>query len=100
MELKSQVDVTVGQSLSVCNQRRGGKDMAWETQKPKRATHRGKREQGLMLVYHPQKGLIFAGTHGMCVLVLSRVSHVPLFATPWTGACQAPLPMGFSREEY
>ena len=23
-----------------------------------------------------------------------------LFATPWTVACQAPLPMGFSRQEY
>ena len=26
-------------------------------------------------------------------------SHVQLFATPWTAACQAPLPMGFSRQE-
>ena len=25
------------------------------------------------------------------------LSHVPLFATPWTIACQAPLPMGSSR---
>ena len=24
----------------------------------------------------------------------------PTLATPWTGACQAPLPMGFSRQEY
>ena len=30
-----------------------------------------------------------------CVL-----SHVQLFATPWTGARQAPLSMGFSRQEY
>ena len=28
------------------------------------------------------------------------LSHVQLFATPWTAACQAPLPMGFSRQEY
>ena len=28
------------------------------------------------------------------------VTRVQLFATPWTGAHQAPLPMGFSREEY
>ena len=27
-------------------------------------------------------------------------SHVQLFATPWTAAYQAPLPMGFSRQEY
>ena len=27
-------------------------------------------------------------------------SHVQLFATPWTVACQAPLSMEFSRQEY
>ena len=27
-------------------------------------------------------------------------SHVQLFATPWTAACQVPLSMGFSRQEY
>ena len=31
----------------------------------------------------------------MCVL-----SHVRLFAAPWIVACQAPLSMGFSRQEY
>ena len=36
----------------------------------------------------------------MCVLVLSCFSHVQLFATPWTVACQAPLSMEFSRQEY
>jgi len=28
------------------------------------------------------------------------LSSVQLFATPWTVACQAPLSMGFSRQEY
>ena len=32
--------------------------------------------------------------------VLSRFSRVQLFATPWTVAHQAPLSMGFSRQEY
>ena len=32
--------------------------------------------------------------------LLSRFSHVWLFATLWTIACQAPLSMGFSRQEY
>ena len=32
-----------------------------------------------------------------CVCVLS---HVRLFVTPWTVACQAPLFMGFLRKEY
>ena len=32
--------------------------------------------------------------------VLSRFSHIQLFVTLWTAACQAPLSMGFSRQEY
>ena len=32
---------------------------------------------------------------GVCML-----SHVQLFMTVWTVGCQAPLSMGFSREEY
>ena len=28
------------------------------------------------------------------------LSHVQLFVTPWTVACQAPLSMEFSRQEY
>ena len=36
-----------------------------------------------------------------CMLcVLSHFSHVRLFATPWTVAHQAPLSLGFSRQEY
>ena len=33
----------------------------------------------------------------VCVYVLS---HVQLFTTPWTVACQAVLSMEFSRQEY
>ena len=36
---------------------------------------------------------------GLKVKVKS-LSHVRLFATPWTVAYQAPLPMGFARQEY
>ena len=32
--------------------------------------------------------------------MLSHFSHVWLFVTLWTVACQAPLSMGFSRKEY
>ena len=35
----------------------------------------------------------------LCCAVLSRFSRVRLFATPWTAARQAPLSMGFSRQE-
>ena len=31
---------------------------------------------------------------------VKSLSRVRLFATPWTVACQAPLSMGFSRQEY
>ena len=34
------------------------------------------------------------------LLLLSHFSRVWLFVTLWTGACQTPLPMGFSRQEY
>ena len=33
-------------------------------------------------------------------LSVQSLSCVPLFGTPWTVACQAPLFMGFSRQEY
>ena len=36
----------------------------------------------------------------ICTCVLSHFSHVQLFVTPWTVARQAPLSMGFSRQEY
>ena len=32
--------------------------------------------------------------------MLSSFSHVPLFAIPWTVACQAPLSMAFSSQEH
>ena len=32
--------------------------------------------------------------------MLSHFSHVQLFSTPRTVTCQAPLSMGFSRQEY
>ena len=31
---------------------------------------------------------------------MKSLSHVPLFAAPWTVTYQAPLTMGFSRQEY
>ena len=36
----------------------------------------------------------------LLLLLLSSFSRVQLFATPWTAAYQAPLSMGFSRQEY
>ena len=36
----------------------------------------------------------------LLLLLLSRFSRVRLLATPWTAAYQAPLSVGFSRQEY
>ena len=36
----------------------------------------------------------------VCVCMLSHFSHVQLFATPWSVAHQAPLSLGFFRQEY
>ena len=36
----------------------------------------------------------------LCACVLSHLSRVQLFATLWTIACQAPLSVGFSRQEH
>ena len=41
---------------------------------------------------------IWASSYVLCML--SGFSHVRLFVTPWTVACQAPLTMEFSRQEY
>ena len=38
--------------------------------------------------------------HMLLLLLLSCFSRVQLLATPWTAAYQAPLSMGFSRQEY
>ena len=48
--------------------------------------HSGKKQQQQILFYL---------VHG-----LNHVSRVQLFATLWTVACQAPLSMGFSRQDY
>ena len=37
---------------------------------------------------------------GFLVSYVKLLSHIRLFATPWTVAHQAPLSMGFSRQEY
>ena len=36
----------------------------------------------------------------LLLLLLSRLSHVRLCATPWTTAHQAPPSLGFSRQEH
>ena len=44
--------------------------------------------------------LLWLCTISLHACVLCQFSHVRLFATLWTAACQAPLSEGFSRQEY
>ena len=46
----------------------------------------------LLLVISP---ILTCSVQLPCVL-----SHVRIFVSPWTAACQSPLSMGFSRQEY
>ena len=43
---------------------------------------------------------LYNNAQNACVCMLSHISHVQLFATLWAVAHQAPLSMGFSRQEY
>ena len=43
---------------------------------------------------------IYINTHTHMCMCMHGVSHVWLFVSPWTVACQAPLFMEFSRQEY
>ena len=56
------------------------------------------------------KGFTTKYTHTFCKLILKSIRHLVVvglaaksyttLVTPWTTACQAPPPMGFSRQEY
>ena len=53
-----------------------------------------------MLIYYANNYIHITDVY-MCVYVCVCVfSHVQLFVTSWTVACQAPLSMGFFRQEY
>ena len=56
-----------------------------------------KRHKG---IFWSHKHVLYLDCSGGCACVLSRFSHVWLFVTLWTVARQAPLPKGFSRQEY
>ena len=46
------------------------------------------------------QSLVHSDCSLLLLLLLSRVNCVRLCATPWTAVFQAPLSMGFSRQEY
>ena len=43
---------------------------------------------------------VFLNINHVCACLLSCFGSVQLFVIPWTAACQPPLSMGFSRQEY
>ena len=43
---------------------------------------------------------LFPSMMMMMMMMMKSLSRVQLFVTPWTVAYQAPLSMGFSRQEY
>ena len=53
-----------------------------------------------LLQHHNSKSSILWCSAFFMLLLLSRVSRVWLFTTPWTVAHQAPPSMGFSRQDY
>ena len=61
---------------------------------PKRRKRWTSSQYFLSLCAFDQKGFTMNGTHAHVL------SYVQLFATPWTIACQAPLSMGFPKQEY
>ena len=52
-----------------------------------------------MLIFEENKSIFSNWSFGF-VKVQSLSRRVQLFATPWTVACQAPLSIDFSRQEY
>ena len=50
-------------------------------------------------IVNPSSELLLRLSH-TCACMLSHFSRIRLFGTPWTVPCQAPLSMGFCRQEY
>ena len=69
------------------------RELVWGRE-PERPRHRFSTEFGIPWAkLHPHSS-------PQPTWVQSHFSRVWLFATPWTVACQAPLSIGFSRQEY
>ena len=72
-------------------QERSDRRRQWRRTGPTTTLH-----QGLMSASSPFQGPKSHRTQSGCAVF----SRVRVFSTPWTAACQAPLSMGFSRQEY
>ena len=79
----------------------------WASQRVRKRIHGGERGKNIIIFVYVAYCLLFTLCMFylwkyilFCACVLRRFSHVWLFATPWKVALQAPLSMGFSRQEY
>ena len=63
----------------------------------RRTLEKGVLKSNLETEYHPWTSV---SCLLVCVCMLCHFRHIWFFATLWTRACQAPLTMGFSRQEY
>ena len=71
-----------------------GKNVAWSLFKPIF------NKMGFITLVNVEKERLYLQRMKWSMCVLRFFSHVQLFATPWTVARQAPLSVGFSRQEY
>ena len=71
-----------------------GKNVAWSLFKPIF------NKMGFITLVNVEKERLYLQRMKWSMCVLRCFSHVQLFATPWTVARQAPLSVGFSRQEY
>ena len=100
--------------ISVCDSRCPEKGPCLYTHSPGKLPHLNdpqppRSAQGGHSYSSPVRGTISPSTYSpvepslltrSSVCVYQSLSHVRLFATPWTAAHQAPLSMGFSRQQY
>ena len=70
-----------------------GKNVAWSLFKPIF------NKMGFITLVNVEKERLYLQRMKWSMCVLRCFSHVQLFATPWTVARQAPLSVGFSRQE-
>ena len=105
------VEVWVPHSASLDTQKRSGSSLLLEGEQEFRLSTRPTRRQpyldvvkGTLLLF-PMWPLLKPQGNASLSLKMEKLkcwllSHVWLFATPWTVAHQAPLSMGFSKKEY
>ena len=105
------VEVWVPHSASLDTQKRSGSSLLLEGEQEFRLPTRPTLRQPYLVVVKGASLLLpmwpLLKSQGNASLPLKRekwkcwsLSHVWLFATPWTVAHQAPLSMGFSKKEY